>query len=107
MRVEPDGLRFRHFYCNKTGRLVGTICTMLDVMNPTNVYISASICSPKDNPSKKRGRDIALARMTQGKTRYMWRELLKEEITARTILDWFDCGSQDFTLKPPNKATNA
>jgi hypothetical protein len=97
MRVEPNGLRFRHFYDISSGRLVGTICTLL--INPTTVVISAAICSPKDNPSKKKGRMIAQKRMNIGKSRTMDRTLLKEEIKARTILEWFDCGSQTFVLR--------
>lgn len=102
-RVESNGMRFRHFYDIVSGRLVGTICTIRDNVVPGNVFISAAICSPKGNQSKAKGRMIALRRMAMGKHRQMDRQLIKDEIRARTILDWFDCGSQMFKLKRPNR----
>ncbi len=100
-RIDANGLRFRHFHDIETGRLVGTICTKLDASNPGFVFISAAICSFKDTPSRKKGRMIAERRMAMGKHRYMDRELLKEEIKARGILGWFDCGPNEFVLRPP------
>lgn len=102
-RIEPNGLRFRHFHDSVSGRLVGTICTKLDPDCPGLVIISASICSFKDTPSKVKGRMISQRRLEMGKTRTMSREMLKIEISERSILSWFDCGPNKFTLRPANK----
>lgn len=102
-RIDSNGLRFRHFHDAYSGRLVATICTKLDPKDLNYVYISAAICSPRDTPSKVKGRMIAERRMEIGKHRYMERELLKLEISNRSILDWFDCGPNEFVLRPPAK----
>jgi hypothetical protein len=100
-----EQIRWRYLHDAKTGRLVVTIGSVLkDVPNTANVWVevAVAVCAPSDHPSKARGREIVMGRFKMGKTRLMKLRDLKEEISCRTILDWFLVRPTDHINLKPN-----
>lgn len=81
------GVRFHHMI-TMSGRLVATLAT--EPVGDGNVSaVAAAICASGDSPSRFRGRQIALGRLEVGKSEEIGIELLKQEISDRSILRRF------------------
>ena len=93
-----EGVRFHHFHDADTGRLAATIATR-DVEDGM-VEVAASICSRRDQPDRKLGKMIALARLNKHKkTLVLSLADLKSAITNRTIISRFPAVDQ-YNLRP-------
>lgn len=80
------GVRFHHVITH-SGRLVATLAT--EPTSETTIDVAAAVCASGDSPSRFRGRQIALGRLEVGKTIEMQLDLLKTEISDRSILRRF------------------
>ena len=66
----PKGIAVRYFHIRLNGRIVETVCNLLSE-GGTILATGHAYVSPRDNPSKKIGRDISVGRamkMYQGES---------------------------------------
>ncbi|MBG24108.1 MAG: hypothetical protein CMF22_11735 [Idiomarinaceae bacterium] len=63
---ESEFTTFRHYRSPRADIASLTVCVRRFGENPTHMSVSWSICSPKDQFSRKVGRELALDRMSKG-----------------------------------------
>lgn len=96
---ECEGVRFQHFHDSVTGRLCMTIASK--VLDSGKIRFAAAIASSLDQPSRKIGKRIALARLMSERNKAIELDIVefRRMIADRTIIKLFN-HADNYKLKP-------